>query len=269
MSRGREVYAGDAKDALPYFDSIGFPCPEDTNPAEFMLDLANSDFSDEAAVEHLLDTWEEHKPGAGNSSHHGRTGFNGDDDDTQVGVAAGVKTSFFTELSIMFHRHALLIGRDPILYLGRCIIGLVANCFFAFVYWGARVYTQDQLLNKVWAHVWFCAVITNLAVVAIYALNQEFKSVLREAKNGMIRGTTYVLAKNLLTLPLIALLTVCCLGIPSFVIMDVEPEAAKLFFFLFAAVMFVFESAAEFFSVLFEDPIMGMLQGVNFWCKFA
>lgn len=104
-----------------------------------------------------------------------------------------------------------------------------------------------------------------VAVVAVYALNTEFKSVVREAKNGMIRGTSYVLAKNLLTIPFIMLLSVCCIGIPAFVIMDVPAEAAKLYFFLFAALMFVFESAAEFFSILFEDPIMGMLQCINFW----
>lgn len=159
MSRGREVYAGDAKDAVPYFDSIGFPCPDDTNPAEFMLDLANSDFSDEAAVEHLLDTWEEAKAG-GHSTHHGKKGFD-EDDGTQYGVAAGVKTSFFTELGIMIHRHGLLIARDPILYIGRCVAGLFFNIFFAFVYWNAREYTQEQLLNKMWIHIWFCAVVTN------------------------------------------------------------------------------------------------------------
>lgn len=264
MSRGREVYAGDAKDALPYFDSIGFSCPEDTNPAEFMLDLANSDFSDEAAVEHLLDTWEEQKPGSGNSSHHGRKGFD-EEEDTQVGVAAGVKTSFITEMGIMMHRQVLLIARDPVLYIGRCAAGLIFNCFFAFVYWKARGYEQEQLLNKLWINIWFCAVVTNLAVVAVYALNAEFKSVLREAKNGMIRGTSYVIAKNILTIPFILLLSICCLGIPAFVIIDVPGEAAQLYFFLFAALMFVFESAAEFFSVMFEDPIMGMLQCINFW----
>merc|ERR1719491_981019 len=81
----------------------------------------------------------------------------------------------------------------------------------------------------------------------------------------MTRGATYVIAKNLLTLPFIMLLSICCLGIPAFVIMDVPGEAAQLYFFLFAALMFVFESAAELFAVVFDDPIVGMLQCINFW----
>lgn len=104
-----------------------------------------------------------------------------------------------------------------------------------------------------------------MGVVAVYALNDEFKSICREAKNGMTHGVTYVLAKNLLTLPFIAVLTVCSLGIPAFVIMDNPSEAAKMLFFLYAALMFVFESVGEFFSILFEDPILGMLQYMNYW----
>ncbi|CAB9505533.1 Putative white-brown complex homolog protein 30 [Seminavis robusta] len=262
MSKGREVFAGDVADSIPYFESIGHPCPPDTNPAEYFLDLANADFSDDKAVEYLLDTWEERKPGAGHSSHHGKSW---DDDDGQEGVTSYAGTSFFKEMGIMMKRHATLIIRDPILYLGRCAAGLLANIFFAFVYWNARVYEQEQVLNKMWVIIWFSGVITNMAVVAVYALNDEFKSIVREAKNGMVTGFTYVMAKNVLTLPFILLLSVCCLGIPGFVIMDFPAEGAKMYFFLFAAMLFVFESVSEFFSILFDDPILGMLQLMNFW----
>lgn len=42
LSKGREAFAGDVTDAIPYFDSIGSPCPANTNPAEFFLDLVNA-----------------------------------------------------------------------------------------------------------------------------------------------------------------------------------------------------------------------------------
>ena len=265
MSKGREAFTGDVNEAIPYFERIGFPCPRETNPAEFFLDLCNADFSDDTAVDRLLDTWEECKPGAHNSSHHGQGYLEDDDDNGQKGVVAGVSTSFSSELIIMMRRHATLIVRDPILYLGRCGAGLLVNMFFAFVYWNARVFEQDQLLNKLWINVWFCSVITNMGVVAVYALNDEYKSITREAKNGMTSGLSYVMAKNILTIPFILLLSVCCLGIPAFVIMDIPGEAAKMYFILFAALMFVFESVAELFSILFDDPIVGMLSFMNYW----
>jgi hypothetical protein len=76
-----------------------------------------------------------------------------------------------------------------------------------------------------------------------------------------------VLAKSILTLPFIMILSLCCLGIPAFVIMDVPYQAAKTLFFVFAALLFAFESCAEFFSILFDDPILGMLLFMTFWCK--
>jgi ABC-type multidrug transport system ATPase subunit len=83
MSKGREAFTGDVTDSIPYFESIGYPCPPATNPAEFFLDLVNSDFSDVAAVEDMLKTWEEKKPDAG-SSHH-KKGFE-EDEEEQTGV---------------------------------------------------------------------------------------------------------------------------------------------------------------------------------------
>ena len=34
MSKGREAFTGEVEDAIPYFESIGCPCPANTNPAE-------------------------------------------------------------------------------------------------------------------------------------------------------------------------------------------------------------------------------------------
>ena len=42
-------------------------------------------------------------------------------------------------------------------------------------------------------------------------------------------------------------------------------ESFGLSIVLFAAVTYVFETVAECLSVWFEDPIMGMLQFMNFW----
>jgi len=38
---GRVCYAGPRKDCLSYFSQLGFPCPQLTNPAEFLVDLVS------------------------------------------------------------------------------------------------------------------------------------------------------------------------------------------------------------------------------------
>eukprot|EP00820_Chromera_velia_P001770 Cvel_15456.t1-p1 / transcript=Cvel_15456.t1 / gene=Cvel_15456 / organism=Chromera_velia_CCMP2878 / gene_product=ABC transporter G family member 7, putative / transcript_product=ABC transporter G family member 7, putative / location=Cvel_scaffold1144:52584-54181(+) / protein_length=368 / sequence_SO=supercontig / SO=protein_coding / is_pseudo=false len=51
MSEGRVLFSGPAEDALPYFESLGFSCPDHYNPAEFLIDLAVADWGAERRQE--------------------------------------------------------------------------------------------------------------------------------------------------------------------------------------------------------------------------
>ena len=99
-----------------------------------------------------------------------------------------------------------------------------------------------------------------MGVVAVYALNEEFKSILRETKNGMVTPFSYVLSKTILVIPIFFIFGLFALGIPLFVVQDAPKEAFLMSWFLYAAVMFVFESVAECLSVWIEDPILGMCE---------
>lgn len=149
LSKGREAFTGNVSDATAYFEEIGYPLPVQTNPAEHFLDLVNSDFSADEEVDRLLDTWEEKRPGGG-SSHH-KMGF---DEDEETGVTELKRAPMMKEISIMFRRCVTLIIRDPILYIGRAVVFLVANTFFALVYLKGRKYDQNQAPNKMWIIIW-------------------------------------------------------------------------------------------------------------------
>lgn len=258
LSRGREAFSGDATDAVPYFDNIGHPCPQAMNPAEFFLDLVNSDFSEEATVDKILGTWELKRLTEGVVE-------TGSKFDHQTGVPQNGTFFDLKELQIVLSRHFRLIIRDPILYIGRCLIFLASGLLFALVYLSARAYTQDQAVNKMWISLWLLAVPSNMGVVAVYALNDEFKSVLRETKNGMVSGLSYIVAKFLLVLPIFFVFAIFALGIPAFVIQDVPSEIFGTVLLLYAIIMFVFESVAEALSVWFDNPILGMLVFMMFW----
>jgi len=265
LSKGREAFAGNVADAAPYFDSIGHAVPAATNPAEHFLDLVNADFSTAEEVDTILDTWEDRRPDGNNTpgSFHGTT--KADDSDVAEGIDDPARRPLVREIAIMFRRHVTLILRDPILYLGRSVIFMVTNMVFAFVYWNARVYSQDQATNKLWVAIWYIGVASNMGVVAVYALNDEFKSILGETKNGMVSGVSYIMAKTILVIPIMFVFAIFALGIPGFAIQDFEPSAFGNVVFIWAAAIYVFECAAECFAVLFDDPILGMLQFMNLW----
>ena len=58
LSMGRVAYFGKAKKMGAYLAEIGSPAPADANPAEFILDLVNKDFTSERRRP-CLDKWDE------------------------------------------------------------------------------------------------------------------------------------------------------------------------------------------------------------------
>lgn len=116
-----------------------------------------------------------------------------------------------------------------------------------------------------WISIWFIGVPSNMGVVAVYALNDEFKSILRESKNGMVTASSYILAKTVLVIPIMFIFAAFAIGVPGFVIQDFLPDTFVTCLILYSAVIYVFECAAEAFAVMFEDPILGMLQFTMLW----
>lgn len=65
---GKVCYMGDCHKAVDYFSNLGFECPDETNPAEFFVDLVSVDTEDaEAAatdmarIEHLATAFRQHQ----------------------------------------------------------------------------------------------------------------------------------------------------------------------------------------------------------------
>lgn len=266
LSKGREAFTGDVSKAVSYFDSIGYPLPPATNPAEHFLDLTNADFSSSEEVDKLLDTWQEKNANIGASSHGGSAkGFGGEEDSEQEGIVGAEGISTYKEIKIMFRRHSLLIWRDPILYLGRCIAILISCIIFSIVYISSREPDQDQTKNKMFLVTWLFSIPANLGVIAVYALNDEFKNILRETKNGMVNSTSYTLAKTVLVIPIMYIFSLFALGIPAYAMQDYPASTFGLLTALWSVHYYIYENFAELQAVANEDPIMGMLNFMNFW----
>ncbi|XP_065186637.1 uncharacterized protein LOC135817389 [Sycon ciliatum] len=71
---GRTVYLGPSEKALPYFQGLGFQCPEHANPPDFFMDVISGDVARSGHPEFtsvdLFDLWTDHTDG---SSAQGKT----------------------------------------------------------------------------------------------------------------------------------------------------------------------------------------------------
>lgn len=260
LSKGRVAYVGGAAAASEYFDSIGYALPPHTNPAEHFLDIVNADFSSNNEVDSILDKWSLRIQNEEDGSSHMRSV-----DHLSLVLDDTLQHSVRHEIKVMLRRHVLLMRRDPVMYTGRVILFLIVNCVFGVVYIAARNYTQDQALNKLWVSGWYIGVPANMAVVAVYKLNLELKSIFVENKNGMSSAISYIIAKTILVLPILFLFSIAALGVPGYVIQNFPPSTFGKMILLFSALIAMWESSGEAFAALFDEAVLGMLVHTTLW----
>lgn len=51
MAQGRTIYMNSASKAVPYFTSIGYPCPQRTNPADYFMEIMSIESYDDVDAE--------------------------------------------------------------------------------------------------------------------------------------------------------------------------------------------------------------------------
>ena len=214
LSKGRTAFLGSPERSVSYFQQLGHDCPVNTNPAEFLLDLINSEFTSEDSVMAVLDAW---------------TGSNGDsylDKDSLTDTINPVlpdtsqlaDLSFVQQLVYVSQRQVKIIVGDPMVYAGRAVMFLLSCTFFGIIYVYSRDRVQEQVLNRLWFQMWLVGVPSSLGVIAVYAFNEEFKALTKEVKNGMFSIWAFLLTSFSLQVPIMLLLAVFIDGIPAFVI---------------------------------------------------
>mmetsp|Transcript_11266 Transcript_11266/g.14548 ORF Transcript_11266/g.14548 Transcript_11266/m.14548 type:complete len:764 (-) Transcript_11266:453-2744(-) len=264
LSRGKMAYCGKAGNyALDYLSSIGHPIPPNTNPAEFMVDLVNGDFNDVKIVNHILDSWSfTHKnhqiadyPSSSSSSS---LKLNAKNTQSQRG-------SICQQIQVLLQRHFILAYRDPLLYVGRMIVFTFATLFFAIVYYKTRSLEQDQVLTRMWYLAWCIGMPANMGVIAVFAYNLEFFAVRREVKNGMISPLAYLIATSILQFPMMILFGIFSISIGGYGVLKCEISHYFQILIIYSLTMYTYESKAQVFSVLFQNPLLGMLNFVQVW----
>ena len=262
LTDGRIAYSGTRENVFAYFSSINLPVPAQTNPAEFMLDLVNKDFSDEAHVFGVIDSWTQHgEPAHQRRIHDVLETF--DAIKTTKGYEYSV--SMFSQVLTMFQRHGKLAIRDPTLYSGRMLMFLITTVFFAIIYVRARERNQDQALQRMWFLSWIIGVPSNMGVVAVYAYNIEFNAIKREVKNGMMSPIPYLFANTILLIPVMFLFAIFAVSVSAYGIIDFNGERYGDMLLIYACMMFAYESIAQMLSVAFDNPLMGMLNFMQVW----
>jgi ABC-type multidrug transport system ATPase subunit len=263
LSKGRIAYCGSQKGVPTYLQAISHPLPPQMNPAEFLLDIVNTDFTDEESVIKILDNWDNlGKPGHDDRI---RTIVEKMDVGTAHAGTSVADVNFFSQLYLLTKRHGILSLRDPMVYTGRIAIFIACSIFFAIVYIHARVRNQEQALNRFWFIVWCCGVPTNMGVIAVYVFNTEFFAIKKEVKNGMVNTVAYLIANSIIQIPMVFVLGLAVLPIAAYAIINFQGAHFFHLWLIYSVTMFCWEGLAQLMSVSFANALFGMLQYVNMW----
>ena len=130
LAGGHICYLGAASELDEYLASLGRPVPEHSNPADFMLDLTNRDFTDGATVDQMVSLWAEKQREVVVM------------DAAPLGAASAA--TFGGQLRVLLGKHLRNVMRDPTLYSARFFIFILVSCFISILYIEQRSTRQDQ-----------------------------------------------------------------------------------------------------------------------------
>uniref|UniRef100_A0A0G4HW09 ABC transporter domain-containing protein n=1 Tax=Chromera velia CCMP2878 TaxID=1169474 RepID=A0A0G4HW09_9ALVE len=171
----------------------------------------------------------------------------------------------FRQTWIHLKRQAVLSVRDPMLYYGRAIACLISGIFFAWVYSESRERTQDKIISRIMFGGWILGVAPMFAVINVYAAYSDLQGTKREVKNGIYPIATTLIANMILQIPYMFLLSICCIGVGCYGIMDYNPEELLRMWLLFTLELWGFEVIAQFASVLGTQPLLNMCAFLGMW----
>jgi len=256
LSAGRVAYFGAASQVEDYLSRIGHKVPPLTNPADYMLDLVNRDFSSSDIVSALLDAWNQ-------ESTLPATNLKSQERILEAEAVIPGWRRTFGQLPILIRKHMLAALQDPFKYSARGIMLLMMAIFMCVVFIESRKRVQEQVQRR----AQLCWVMSNmppsLAILPLAVHYFELKIVRRDIRDGLyhpILFATAHTAMDVLFVFILSLLTVA----PTYLIGDWDWHSFWEMNNVNYITFYAFEMLALFYAM--EDhPVVGLIQFINMW----
>ncbi|CAE8583869.1 unnamed protein product [Polarella glacialis] len=251
LANGRVAYHDTPQQVEQHCADLGRPLPTYTNPACHFMQLVNSDLVGSDQVDSVLVCWGKRHSAPpqlnfGNLPEHAHQ-------------------SVMAQTCTLLRRQGLISIRDPSLYFGRMVTFLLANSFFAVIYFMARQHSQEYVLPRFFLVGFFCAVPTMFSAVAVYSFNYQFQLIAKEVGNGLISARSYTLATFVLEVPYMMMLALFAMVVPLYGIANGNIPGFFWTITIMAVTLWSFECMAQFFAVIFLNALVGMLCMLGLW----
>ena len=256
LSRGRVAYCGSSENALAYFESKNRKMKVTMNPADFLLEIVNSDFRDLKSVDELLDAWQ---PKCAEEAVA--------DFAVLDLTKANCKTSFFSRFIQISKRAWLCYKRDPAVYLFRLGLYAAMSIFLGLTY-SHVTHDQKDLLDMFFAIIWNVAFFSFMAIIALPAFTLERDIITKEITNGYYSLGEYVLSASLMQIPvLLACGLIASIGpywfLDNFAGMNPLFSRFVQYWLILSLHLYAIESFAVLTAVLVPNFMLGIIAFVS------
>ncbi|KAH6632573.1 P-loop containing nucleoside triphosphate hydrolase protein [Chaetomium tenue] len=206
LSAGKPHYFGPISQLVDYYASIGVTVPERANPADFLLELVNTDFSqaqNEAAasererVAELASRWDssvfrQQVAAAVTASVKPALGL--------APLGAGSKPPFLARLAVLTHRSFIKSYRDGLAYTLRlamyAALGLLAGTV-----WLQMDRDQDSIQLLTNALLVSCGFMSFMAVTYVPAFIEDYRQFRLDHRNGLYGPGSFLLSNFIVGIP--------------------------------------------------------------------
>ena len=193
LSRGRVVFFGSTADALIHFANLGFPCSNQVNPADHLIDISSIDSRDEdleiessARVDALVDAWKAIK------SHEIQV----DRQPCSYSTSQLRKgPSSFRKSVVLVHRNLVTSFRDPLGITSALLEAIVIGVVLGWMYF--KIPGSLTGIRSIQGYMWSVISLQGYLnlLFTVYRISQwDIKVYDRERLDGLYEPFTWLLS---------------------------------------------------------------------------
>jgi ABC-type multidrug transport system ATPase subunit len=250
LSGGKVCYCGETRNVKPHFDSIGFPMPILTNPADFILSLTNIDFERDAEtarkkVATIQEAWK--LTAATKTEKSVNTSAPSAEVDKLVLEKSPVYTIGTTWT--LLHRSWIKSYRDVLVYGLRFVMYLGLAILMGTVWLRLQPVQQNMQLYANCMMFASCFM-SFMAVVYVPAFIEDHMVYVKDRANGLYGSTPFLISNFLIGLPY---LFIIALSSSTFTYWMVNLRPDGIAFMMWVMWMYLNLVAAESLVVLMSS----------------
>jgi ABC-type multidrug transport system ATPase subunit len=250
LSGGKSHYFGSVPGVGSHFESLGFPMPLQTNPAEFILDLMNVDFANHQGV--ARDRLQRIQSGWVNSPRSAEIAWQirgASERVTQLSTPKSSKRNFPIILMTLVHRSFIKSYRDIIAY-GVRIAMYTGLAIMMGTVWLRLHTSQDDIQPFINAIFFGSAFMSFMAVAYVPSFLEDRATFVKERANGLYGASAFMISNFIIGLPYLFLISVI-FSVIAYWLSNFQPTAIA--FFTWVMWLFLDLLAAESLVVLMSS----------------